>query len=385
MSSVRSAKRKSGRVRRWVRRSIFGFVAVVVAVIGAEVYLRYTTVLGPVVQQRGLVLQDADGWLRPAPGFEGEITVAGRTTHVELNSLGMRGPEIPPPRDGELRVLAVGDSLVFGFGVEMDESFTYLLESALAERSGRPVLTRIAAAPGLGTFDLSGVIASVRDSFRPDVVLVGVTLANDLSDNFVPTRILIDGLVLHGPIARAAHDSFRIRLALKSRVCFVVEKFLSDWVPSLSFQLPDGAPEEEAFRDFPAAQHGALFMDRDPPTAGIERILDRFEAGLERVVEAASGTELIVVVFPTLQHCDPVRYRQFLEGQGWEPADFRAGALQERLLARVAKLGLRGIDLTAVLASHEDPGSLFLPDAGHLNAAGHRVVAEHLTRQLADR
>lgn len=50
---------------------------------------------------------------------------------VHVNALGLRGPEIAPREPGEVRVLALGDSLVFGQGVADDETLPICLEQAL--------------------------------------------------------------------------------------------------------------------------------------------------------------------------------------------------------------------------------------------------------------
>jgi hypothetical protein len=53
---------------------------------------------------------------------------------VRVNALGLRGPEVEPKRPGELRVLALGDSLTYGQGVADDETIPAQLERCLRER-----------------------------------------------------------------------------------------------------------------------------------------------------------------------------------------------------------------------------------------------------------
>ena len=56
-----------------------------------------------------------------------------------LNRRGYRGPVIPRKQPGELRVVMVGGSTVFGYGVAWNESIPAYLESRLQERLQRPV------------------------------------------------------------------------------------------------------------------------------------------------------------------------------------------------------------------------------------------------------
>ena len=57
---------------------------------------------------------------------------------VRTNSIGLRDTEIPLRRTGRKRVLAIGDSFTFGWGVRLEETWPKVLEAAL-RRSGEEV------------------------------------------------------------------------------------------------------------------------------------------------------------------------------------------------------------------------------------------------------
>jgi lysophospholipase L1-like esterase len=103
---------------------------------------------------------------------------------VSSNSLGLREREfaLPKPR-GTTRVVLLGDSLVFGEGVEAQDRMGVLLEGFLSERSG-------AAAPievlhvGIGSWNILSECAFLRrqlDLIQPDLVFQ-LTTSNDLDD-----------------------------------------------------------------------------------------------------------------------------------------------------------------------------------------------------------
>ena len=50
---------------------------------------------------------------------------------VHVNAHGLRGREVPPKQPGEVRVLALGDSLIYGQGVAEDETLPHYLEQHL--------------------------------------------------------------------------------------------------------------------------------------------------------------------------------------------------------------------------------------------------------------
>ena len=84
------------------------------------------------------------------------------------NSRGFRSPEIPLAKpEGRVRVLAVGDSMVYGLGVENDEAFPAVIEQL------EPTLQVINA--GVPAYSGAEELVQIREEIgvlRPDVVLV---------------------------------------------------------------------------------------------------------------------------------------------------------------------------------------------------------------------
>jgi GDSL-like Lipase/Acylhydrolase family len=126
------------------------------------------------------------GWSHE-PGARGEF-VGPRPWPIEfrgqvaINSLGLRGPEIPPRDPAEVRVLFSGDSIVAGFEVNNDETFVSLLEGLLRDRLHRPVRTINAGVRGYGT-DQDYLYFRERGwRLEPDLV-VFFHSGNDPSDN----------------------------------------------------------------------------------------------------------------------------------------------------------------------------------------------------------
>ena len=93
---------------------------------------------------------------------------------VRTNSLGLRGPEIPPERKpGEFRVLCLGDSVTFGMGLPEGETWPDQLRAHLGsspEFSEGPVTVQSGAVPGWSSIQGLWLYDRVAD-FRPDVVV----------------------------------------------------------------------------------------------------------------------------------------------------------------------------------------------------------------------
>lgn len=100
---------------------------------------------------------------------------------VRANSLGIRDREYPlrkPP--GTLRIVILGDSFLFGWGVEQDETFDEQLERIYKKR-GRKVEVINLAIPGQNHISELKMLKSIGLKYDPDIVLMQVNL-----DDFYP-------------------------------------------------------------------------------------------------------------------------------------------------------------------------------------------------------
>jgi len=103
-------------------------------------------------------------------------------TPVRINSLGLRGPELPEEQAGEHRVLFLGDSMVAAFEVMHEETFVHLLAEELTERTGEPVRGINAGVRGYGT-DQSFLYFRERGHALDVDLVVFYHSRNDLLDN----------------------------------------------------------------------------------------------------------------------------------------------------------------------------------------------------------
>lgn len=96
---------------------------------------------------------------------------------VQVNDLGMRGGPVPPAGRSP-RVVYLGDSSVFGWGVPRDEAFAWATGRRLA-REGRPTVTLNAATPGYSSAQARFQLDKLGPQLDPDVVVIA-TLWSDM-------------------------------------------------------------------------------------------------------------------------------------------------------------------------------------------------------------
>jgi lysophospholipase L1-like esterase len=172
-----------------VRANVLAIAAgSVAALVVAEAVVRVADPIGISYYEHarayhGDKIADATRGFRHRPGLRATY---GRTD-VSINEIGLRDDPIAPKADGEYRIVAVGDSVTFGWGVPRADTFTEQLERDLARRLGRPVTV---INGGVGGYNSVQELAFLREDglrLSPDLVLL-VYVYNDV-DRFVgPAR-----------------------------------------------------------------------------------------------------------------------------------------------------------------------------------------------------
>ncbi len=110
---------------------------------------------------------------------------------VRINNLGMRGPDVSiekPP--GTFRILGVGDSVTFGYGVPEEDTFLDVLQDKLnADSTGKlhyQVLNAGDPATGLDYYTYK--VEQVGAELKPDLILVCMAL-NDIDPELGPEPV----------------------------------------------------------------------------------------------------------------------------------------------------------------------------------------------------
>ncbi|MCK5942324.1 MAG: SGNH/GDSL hydrolase family protein [Planctomycetes bacterium] len=149
----------------------------------------------PDEQRQALIAQ-----LRDDPRLDGllfvhkpDLDVSIGSFHLQTNSLGLRGPEVAMPKPADtFRVVMLGDSVTFGWGVDDEVTFARRLETTW--NAGEPRTRLEVVNTGLPKYDTNQEAAMLRRIALPlDPDLVVLTyVTNDVSE---PTRDTIHQLL----------------------------------------------------------------------------------------------------------------------------------------------------------------------------------------------
>lgn len=138
--------------------------------------------------------RDERGWLR----LRADVASTYLGREVRVGAQRLRNPPVVLPKPaGVYRVLVVGDSVPFGWGVGEGEEFPRLLENELKKTpraDGRAYEVINAGSPGWGLAEEYFWLEATGIGFEPDLVLHCI-INNDIdAQPAVPTLFLTDGL-----------------------------------------------------------------------------------------------------------------------------------------------------------------------------------------------
>ncbi len=326
------------------------------------------------------------------PGYRG-VQEADGGAAIAINALGMRGPEFGRKADVERRLLVLGDSVVWGRGVEAEQAFAASLGPLLTSRAD-PVVSGNAGVPGHGSKHMAAHMARLDGPFQADAFVVCGCLGDDPLDDAMPERTVFAGLSLQGPLARLVEASPRARLMCRSRAALWFEDWLADAHPERSLlaqPLLSSAEEAMAHGFTPSRLFAGLFLDAVDEKAvfdpGAEPVIPRslatLRSSLERMAGVAEGRPLVFVVMPTSYQVDEAKRQARLRECGIDPAATERGLAQRRWLETAKAAAVTALDATPILAAAADPAALFLADGHHLSVAGHEAIAAWLAQELA--
>lgn len=277
--------------------------------------------------------------------FPEEIVQAvGRSeVPIRTNSLGLRSPAIEPVKPaGTTRILILGDSVAFGWGLRGEDTFASQLASLLATVYPDKRFEVInAGVSGYGTWQELDWLKQTGIALEPDVVIVQLHL-NDAADN------------LWGTLGQdVGGDSWLTRVSMLARL-----------VSRVTSSQPQGSSSAES-------------CERDWRIGTDEVCWERTEALLTQLEDVAKGAGAKVLLMPS-----PMRWQ--VEPDVRDQRSWVDKARYQDVLSDYALLNgwLFADPLPAVRSAYEATGQSQFLDVGHPNEAGQRIIAQELYRVL---
>ena len=342
--------------RRWASVCIYSLYLVVSTAVALEVGAR---VLLDDVDARETVLSqafprmlnsaviggtDTPLGVRLTPDVERTVAWGGLTFRVRTNSLGFRGSQPGPRAAGEYRILFLGDSMVFGLGLEEDETLPLRVQQ-LAQTESVAVVAFNGALSGMNTVQELAAARQLLPILTPDQVILGYFVGNDPLAN-VFTRMDEAGRVTF-PEQEVGQ--------LRSRL----DEHLRPLVPSVAFRAI-------ALRFYVPRLRYAWSAEADILDRSVELLRQ-----IREVSEQGGARFAVVMIYP----------RDGVAG-GLTSRLSGSRSVGRRLTTRLRDAGVSVLDSGEFMDGDGADERFYFVDDGHLNAEGARALAAMVAEQL---
>ncbi len=297
---------------------------------------------------------------------------------VAINSLGLRGDEVSVPKPPRtIRIVAVGDSITFGYGIPVEDTYAKILERCLNQGVFGGARYEVLNGGTLGgsLSDYLHFLNEKAELVHPDVVLIGLSL-NDILVYSESGSVSEIGAHQHGrnmPRTRS-FSRFLLRHSQLYMFCYPRLK---------SFLYGSGILDINEVR-------GSDFVALAPASEYQKHAWESSLGMLSRILTFCRehGYELVVVVFPMQMQMSAAELRFYREKTHLRLGDEAAsGEPQRRLRAFAAAAGATLVDLLPAYREHRSE-DLYLhndkipADPTHPSIRGNQIAADEICRAL---
>ena len=309
-------------------------------------------------------------WYRPSEYFGHELIpsfdgLGPLGVPVTINSRGFRDDEHQrekPP--GTIRVLGLGDSFMFGWGVSTNETFLKQLERQLRIQIGQPVEVINVGVPGWGLAQYDLLLKREDLNYSPDIIIVAY-FVDDLSG---PINAGVTG-ERPASIVRQHEVPVKGGVLHYSRL-FNFMKSVGNWVREKNRRARVAYLHDSDERRKEWSKRVSYLMVKPDEQAAItfKGYLRDYLLEFKRIASERHAS-LVFMFIPDIAQL----YHH--------EAQYINGILAEM----TQELGIPFVDMTPTFESSQDPATYYLwPKDAHTNAYGHLEMAKSLLKLICD-
>jgi hypothetical protein len=361
----------------------------------------------------GLVL--AMNPARPGLVFPPHYRVSYRTPEfsftAETNGIGIRDREVNPQGKDRFRVLAIGDSYTYGWGVDLPAAWPKVLERLLTEK-GRPTEVLNLGCPGTSVDAYAVIAERAVPVLQPDAIVVAILQGDDLKQlDLEPTtgKLFKFNGVADGPSSfggmMATVVPKVVELASRRPRTVTAQQIQAVWQGNTRDMQRQFDKEESrrfaALDDeikgmmiageinpwdvyFAVKQPDYFEFTLHPERPDVRRAIDRMAANLGNIKDAAAANAKVVAVpVPAACYtCDKGLESRRRVGYRLDDSVLQSAAPDDAIRQACKQAGVRFLSVTSQFRAEAKKGDLYFAYDGHFNPEGHSVFANLIAERI---
>ena len=334
-------------------------------------------------QNLNITTLDSERVFKHKEGIDSVLRRNEFSTNVKISSQGLRDREYSVEKiQGTKRVAVVGDSFVFGFGVEQNETFAKLLEEKLNKVHGNYEVMNF----GTSAYSSEQEYLYMKNEiikFNPDLTILAFSL-NDIKEN-VKFNIFDfkNNTLMQNP-------EQKITFSLKLR------NFIS-WNSHLYSLMYFSVIENEKLRILLIQLHllnppyknpdtdfdSLIYQNNNNPD--FKYSVNKTIALLAAMNNLAKKNNITFTIFinPTKEQVDNKKNEEYIHDRNLDKARLNMTQVQQILKENIGNKGIMTIDPLDIFRKQNINNTFYYDIDGHWNKKGHNLVADILYGKLA--
>ena len=334
----------------------------------------------------------------------------GKYFKTTTNSDGFRSREFYPRVNSEnLRVMILGDSFIWGYNVNDNETLGYKLEKKLKERLNKDVEVYSLGVPSYSTIIYQGIARTYFDTLKPDIVIVAID-QNDFEDDLIRKKLFKkdenghplyyadykkdNNLTRLDGTNRNLKSEIKLTSILVEKINILIHKIVDPVIHKIKIKRLSSNYEILKYKDIDDGKKENLYkfysLHRDNICCNLETSKKKYNTSFQSLkfvkqMTDKIGAELYFTTYPYAWYIDP---EQSLEWQlklykGEYILDFRGNTVYTDLVDFYAEqLSIKNFNFYEYVKSN--PGKYWGDYDPHFNALGYDKFSEFLTENITN-
>jgi len=315
------------------------------------------------------------------PNCHSRFTTFEWDTDVKINAEGFRDDEIAPKEQFDLRILMLGDSMTWGYGVEKEETFSEVLQQKLKAKGINADVINAGATSYSPTLEYL-LLKNKGLSYQPDIVILNLDMSDIQDDyNYNQERAEFDQ---DGNVIRVSGIKEQTTLFYKIRNKMQLNRFIFDKLNLIDSRL---IKKEEKQNIMPLGdpKTDRYAILRDMPVQDEAEHWKRTFHYISLINELCKKNDItfILTLYPYGVQVSADEWSLGRHLFGFSSDAVHSDAPQQKVKQFAEENGIMYVEMLDSF-KESDTFPLYFAYDGHINRDGHALAAEVLYSSLVE-